>query len=163
MRVFFVSTAVLLVGLSWNQGASAQVNEKFADMAADIELLRGMAQVERQAVVADNMQLTDQEATAFWPVYKAYRADVAKINDRLVKVITDYAAERDTLTDAQAKALIANYFSYEQDLLRTRKKYVARFDKALPMVKVARFYQIDNKLNAITMIHLALGIPLAKQ
>ena len=163
MRVFFVSTAVLLVGLSWNQGASAQVTEKFADMAADIELLRGMAQVERQAVVADNMQLTDQEATAFWPVYKAYRAEVAKINDRLVKVITDYAAERDTLTDAQAKALIANYFSYEQDLLRTRKKYVARFDKALPMVKVARFYQIDNKLNAITMIHLALGIPLAKQ
>ena len=163
MRVFFVSTALLLLSLSWNQGASAQVNEKFADMAADIELLRGMAQVERQAVVADNMRLTDQEATAFWPVYKAYRADVAKINDRLVKVITDYAAERDTLTDAQAKALIANYFSYEQDLLRTRKKYVARFDKALPMVKVGRFYQIDNKLNAITMIHLALGIPLAKQ
>ena len=80
MRIRFASIPVLLVCLAWNQGAAAQVNEKFADMADEIELVRSMVQVERQSVVAEAMVLTDQEATAFWPVYNEYRAAVARIN-----------------------------------------------------------------------------------
>jgi len=106
--------------------------------------------------------LTDEEATAFWPVYKEYRAAIAKVNDRLVKVITDYAAERDTLTDAQAKKLLADNFAYEQDLVKTRKKYASRFEKAIPTVKVARFYQIENKLDTINKLVMAVQIPLAR-
>ncbi|MGH8863653.1 MAG: hypothetical protein ACREVZ_03255 [Burkholderiales bacterium] len=153
---------MLLACLSWNQGAAAQVNEKYADMTADIELLRSVVQVERQAIVADNMHLTNQEATAFWPVYNAYRADIVKVNDQLVKVLTDYAAHRETLTDEQANELLTTFFDYEQDFLRARKKYVAQFSKALPMIKVVRFYQIDNKLNAITTLELVRDVPLAK-
>ena len=162
MKVSALPIAVLLACISWNQGAAAQVNEKYADLTADIELLRSVVQVERQAIVADNMHLTNQESTAFWPVYNAYRADIVKVNDQLVKVVTDYAAQRETLTDAQAQELITNFFNYEQEFLRTRQEYVARFGKALPMVKVARFYQIDNKLNAITQLDLVRDIPLAR-
>lgn len=162
MRIRFASIPVLLACLAWNPGAVAQVNEKFADMAEEIAMVRSMVQVERQAIVADAMYLTDQEALAFWPVYNEYRTAVTKVNDQLVKVITDYAAQRDTLTDAQAKALLADSFDHEQDLLKMRKKYVAKFGKVLPMIKVARFYQIDNKLDIISKLGLASGIPLAR-
>lgn len=162
MRIRFVSVPVLMACLVWNPGAVAQVNEKFADMADEIAMVRSMAQVERQVIVADAMYLTDQEALAFWPVYNDYRAAVTKVNDQLVKVITDYAAQRNTLTDAQAKALLADSFAYEQDLLKMRKKYVANFAKVLPMIKVARFYQIDNKLDVLTRLELASQIPLAR-
>jgi hypothetical protein len=162
VRIRFVSIPVLLACLAWNQGAVAQVNEKFADMADEIAMVRSMAQVERQAIVADAMYLTDQEALAFWPVYNEYRVAVTKVNDQLVKVVTDYAAQRDTLTDAQAKALLADSFDYEQDLLKMRKKYIAKFGKVLPMIKVARFYQIDNKLDVLTKLAMASQIPLAR-
>jgi hypothetical protein len=162
VRFRFVSIPVLLACLAWNQGATAQVNEKFADMADEIELVRSVVQVERQAIVADAMYLTDQEATAFWPVYKDYRAAITRINDQLVKVVTNYAAQRDTLTDAQAKLLLDDYFAFENDLLKMRKKYVAKFGKALPMIKVTRFYQIDNKLDALTRLGLTSQIPLAR-
>jgi deoxyribose-phosphate aldolase len=158
----FASIPMLFVCLAWNQAAAAQVNEKFADMAPEIDMVRSMQQVERQSIVADAMVLTDQEAAAFWPVYKEYRAAIARVNDQLVKVITDYAAQRDTLTDAQAKKLLADNFAYEQDLVKTRKNYVSRFGKALPMIKVARFYQIDNKLDTITKLVMASQIPLAR-
>ena len=163
MRVPFVCTAILLTGLAWHQGAVAQLNEKFSDLTGEIEMLRSMAQVERQAIVADAMLLTGEEAAAFWPVYREYREAVARINDRLLKVVSDYGAQREALTDAQAKELLADYFDYEQDMLKTRKQYVARFGKALPMTKVTRFYQIDNKLDVILRLALAVHVPLAKQ
>jgi len=153
---------VLLTGLAWNPGASAQVNEKFADMAGEIELLRSVAQTERKAIVAQAMILTDQESTAFWPVYNDYRAAMAKVNDRLVKVVTDYAAVRNTMTDEQAKTLLNDHIKFEQDLLNVRKKYIKKFNKAIPMVKVARFYQIENKLDILQKMSLASQIPLAR-
>jgi len=159
---FRVAGATLLAALLAWQPAASQVNEKFADMTAEIELLRSVAQTERQAIVAKAMPLTDQESAVFWPLYAEYRAAVARINDQLVKLITDYAAQRDTLTDAQADALLADYFAYERDLLNLRKKYVKRFAEALPMIKATRFYQIDNKLDSLRWLGLAREIPLAR-
>lgn len=162
MRNVFSFVVIVLASLAWNPVASAQVNEKFADMTADIELMRSVAQTERQAIVARAMILTDQEATAFWPVYNDYRAEVAKVNDQLVKLITDYAAQRDTMTDAQAKTLLNDHIRFEQDLLKVRKRYIGKFDKVLPTTKVARFYQIENKLDLLQKLGLARNIPLAR-
>jgi hypothetical protein len=162
VRNVFTVAAALAISLAWNPGASAQVNEKFADMADEIEMLRSVAQTERKVIVAKAMVLTDQEATAFWPVYNDYRAAMAKVNDRLVKLITDYAAQRDTLTDAQAQALVNDHIKFEQELLSVRKKYVKKFNKAMPMVKVARFYQIENKLDLLQKFGLASEIPLTR-
>ncbi len=53
---FFVLT-LALAGLLASAPLAAQVNEKFADHASEIELLRSMAQTERQAVVAGNLTL----------------------------------------------------------------------------------------------------------
>lgn len=162
MKIVFAFVAVLLSGFAWNPVASAQVNEKFADMAGEIELLRSVAQTERQAIVARAMILTQEEEAAFWPVYNEYRAEIAKVNNQLVKLITDYAAQRDTLTDAQAKTLLNDHIRFEQNFLKIRKKYIARFDKVLPTTKVARFYQIENKLDLLQKLGLARNIPLAR-
>jgi len=160
-----IRLAVTLVAVSlfcWQPTALAQVNEKFADMTDEIASVRSVDQSDRKSIVDDAMILTNQESTAFWPVYNEYRAEVTRINDKLVKVITDYAAQRDTLSDAQAEALVQNYLKYEDELLGLRKKYVKRFGAALPMTKVARFYQIENKLDAVQRVGLASQIPLTK-
>ena len=158
----FTALAVLAALLSWQPSALAQVNEKFSDMSDEIAAVRSVAQSDRKSIVDQAMGLTPQESTAFWPVYNEYRAEMTRINDRLVKVVTDYAAQRDTLTDAQAQALLDNYLKFEDELLGTRKKYVKRFDAALPITKVVRFYQIENKLDALQRVGIASEIPLTK-
>lgn len=162
MKTVFAVAAALITSLAWTHGASAQINEKFADMTGEIEMLRSVAQTERRVIVAKAMFLTDQESAAFWPVYNEYRTAVGKVNDQLVKLVTDYAAERDTLTDEQAKTLLNNYIKFEQDVLKLRKKYIPKFGKAMPMTKVARFYQIENKLDILQKLVLASNIPLAR-
>jgi hypothetical protein len=162
VRTAFSFIIALFACLALNQGAVAQVNERFADMNAEIELMRSVAQTERKALVEQAMHLTAEESTAFWPVYNTYRAEIVKVSDQLVKLVTDYAALRDTLTDAQARTLLTDYLAFEQALLTVRKKYVKRFSKVLPMVKVMRFYQVENKLDLLQRLGAASQIPLAR-
>ena len=158
----YTASLALATLLLWQPSALAQVNEKFADMSDEIAAARSVAQSDRKTVVDGAMDLTNEQSTAFWPVYNAYRADVTKITDKLVKIVTDYAAQRDTLSDAQAEAMVHDYLKFEEELLHLRKAYVKKFGAALPMTKVARFYQIENKLDALQRVGLASAIPLTK-
>ncbi len=162
MRFRFAMTLAVVCLACWQPAAVAQVNEKFADMSAEIEAARSVAQADRKTIVDGAMILTNEQSTAFWPVYNEYRAEVTKVNDKLVKVITDYAAQRDTLSDAQAESLVQDYLKFEDELLALRKKYVKRFAAALPMTKVLRFYQVENKLDALQRVGLASEIPLTR-
>jgi hypothetical protein len=153
---------VALAGLFSSAPLRAQVNEKFADLAGEIELLRSMAQTERQAVVAGNLMLTAQESQGFWPLYNQYRSDVSAVQNKRVKVITDYAAKHQTLTDSDARKLLEEYLDYEAAVLKLRERYVSKFAKVLPGTKLARFFQIESKLDALTDLTIANNIPLTK-
>jgi len=160
--VRFLALTVALAGLLSSAPLAAQVNEKFADHAGEIELLRSMAQTERQAVVAGNLTLTAEEGQRFWPLYNEYRSDVSAVQNKRVKVITDYAAKYETLTDGDARKLLDEYLGYQTATLKLRERYVGKFSKVLPGTKLARFFQIENKLDALTDLTIASNIPLTK-
>jgi hypothetical protein len=162
MKFRFAVTMAVVSLACWQPAALAQVNEKFADMSDEIAAARSVAQSDRKTIVDGAMILTNEQSTAFWPVYNGYRAEVMKVTDKLVKVVTDYAAQRDTLSDAQAEALVQDYLKFEEELLSLRKSYVKKFGAAIPMTKVARFYQIENKLDALQRVGLASEIPLTR-
>jgi hypothetical protein len=125
-------------------------------------MIRSVVQLERTAVVAEELEMTGDESTRFWPVYDEYVAEIKRVDDRLVKVITDYAANYDDLPDALARSMVDDYLDLEADRLKVRTKYVRRFDDVLPPNKLARFIQVENKLNVITQLELAREIPLAQ-
>ena len=152
--------ATLLVLFTTN--ASAQVNEKFADFNDEIEMLRALTRVERQQVVTDSMKLSPQESTKFWPLYREYQAELTQVNDRVVKIITDFGASYGSMTDARAQTLLDDFLALQSETIALRKRYVSRFSKVLPMTKVARFYQIENKLDTIANLTFVEQVPLAQ-
>ena len=77
-------------------------------------MLRADVQSSRKAITAENMNLTADEATKFWPIYDQYAADVAKIGDARVALIKDYAANYDTMTDDQANHFIQRAAAIDQ-------------------------------------------------
>lgn len=127
-----------------------------------LQQLRADIQADRQAVVAGNLGLSEAEADAFWPVYREYRNDMAKVHDRLQQLIQEYAEIWDVATDQQAEAMIDEMMDIRHDELKVRKSHLSKFRKVLPEVKVARFMQIENKLDAIVSIGLADSIPLIR-
>ena len=140
--------------------AQAQVNPEFADINDAIEMIRDVVQLERKSVVADELALTGTESAPFWAVYDRYMAERSLVNDRLVKLITDYAASYFNMSDEMATSMIDDYFDIEADRIKVRKKYVREFGKVLPPKKLALFVQIENKLDAIVQVDLASEIPL---
>lgn len=142
--------------------ASAQVNPKVAQYADEIDMVRKLQQSERKSIVDKGMQLTPDEAAKFWPIYTQYQADLLKTNNQLVKLITDYAATFESLDEKTATQLRNGYFDLQSDVITLRKKYADKFSKVLSQVKTTRFFQIEQKLDAVQNLTLARQIPLVQ-
>lgn len=152
-----------LAALALPSLAAAQVNPTFAELNGAVEEARTIIQSERKLLISQGLSLTADESKAFWPVYEQYMLDMKSAGDLRVKVITDYAASYETLSDETARQLLGDMLKYQEKVVKVRKGYLRKFRKAIPEVKLARFYQIENKLDAITNFVLADQIPLVPQ
>jgi hypothetical protein len=133
-----------------------------ADADQTTQDLRTVMQSERRDLVNQLMRLTPEEHERFWPVYNQYRADMMRVNNRLFVLIRDFADNFDTLTDAKAQSLLNENLSIEDAAHRVKTAYVDRFARVLPPKKVARFYQIDNKIDTLFRAEMAKEIPLVR-
>jgi hypothetical protein len=132
------------------------------DVLDEIALTRTGIQARRQAIVTSAMDLTATESQAFWPLYRDYRTDMAKVDDRLVDLLIVYAGNYDSLSDEMAAKLLTDYLDIERARIDVKSRYVPRFQSVLPARKVARFFQIDNKLDKKIQAELAADIPLTR-
>ena len=108
------------------------------------------------------MDLTPSEMQHFWPLYRQYRSEAMKVGDRIVTLITTYADNYQNMTDKVADKLLTDFVSIEQERARLKAHYLPKFKKVLPPKKVARFYQIENKLDTTILAELAQEIPLTR-
>ena len=135
----------------------------FAQTATDeLEAARAQIHADRKAIVAQLMNMTDTESAAFWPIYNLYREDVRKVDDRVIAVMKDYGAQADSITDVQSQKLLDQWMALRTERAGLQKTYVKKFGKALPAKKLVRYYQIENKMDAIIQYDLATNIPLVK-
>ena len=140
--------------------APAYAQDKQAD--TNMQILLEKVKADKKVVVAANMDLTEAESKAFWPIYDAYQKDLQAINERLGKTIVAYAEayNKKSLSDAQAKQLSDEVLAIDQDEITLRKTYATRLGRAIPGTKAARYLQIENKIRAAIRYDLAAGIPL---
>jgi hypothetical protein len=125
-----------------------------------MDLVREKVRADKKLLVGTNMALTEAEAKAFWPVYDAYQADLGKLNQRTIKLVSDYAASYKAMTDAVAGTLLDEAIAIERDRATMLQAYRPKFAAVLPATKVARYYQIENKIRAAINYDLAANIPI---
>jgi hypothetical protein len=130
---------------------------------ADVDILRDTIRANKKALVAASLTLTDEEAARFWPLYEKYHAELNAVQDRAVKVIEDYTAGFASLSDDQSMKLADQWLSAEADRVKVRRTYLDQFAKVLPGRKVVRFYQIENKMDAVLRYDLAAAIPVVEE
>ncbi len=114
----------------------------------------------RKALVAVNLELSPEEAARFWPLYDRYQKEISAIGDRVISIVDDYTATFRDLSNDKAMQLMENYLAAEAERLQVRRTYLPEFAKILPGRTVARFYQIENKMDAVIRYDLAAEIPV---
>ena len=79
-------------------------------------------------------------------------------------VLESYAADlkSKSLTDDKAKQLIDEALAIDQAEANLKSTYAPKLSKALPVRKVARYLQIENKIRAVVKYDLAQGVPLVR-
>jgi hypothetical protein len=133
-----------------------------AQNANQSQAVRAELQAERTKIVAANLTLTEAEAAKFWPLYNEYRIEHSKVDDRALKLLEDFAANYEALTEDKAKELLERQLSIEDDRAKLRRSYAGKFQKVIAPKKVARYYQIERKLDAAVQFEAAASIPLAQ-
>ncbi len=149
--------SIIVTALILTVPAFAQAKLNAKDQST---LSRSFIELNRKAIVAVNLGLTEEESKAFWPVYTEYRDLVDTINDSFLELLNDYAQNYQDLSDRMAVNLLNDFLDIEMDRVASKKAYIEEFSRVLPPQKVAKYFQIENKMDTIIKAELVMKIPL---
>jgi predicted outer membrane protein len=154
-----IGAAIMIMLIGFAPLVSAQ--DKPAD---NMQILRDKIRADKKLVVASNMELTESEAKGFWPIYEQYQKDLEKINQRVANLLESYADDfrRKSLTDDKAKKLINEATAIDQAEANLKSTYAPKLSKVLPIRKVVRYLQVENKIRAVVKYDIASGVPLVR-
>ena len=129
---------------------------------SNMDILRQKIKADKKLVVAQNLNLSEAEGTAFWPVYEAYQKDLQQVNQRLTAVVLAYADayNKGPVSNEAAKKLLDEALAVDDAEAKLKASYAPKVIAALPATKAARYIQIESKIRAAIRYELAEGIPL---
>ena len=146
------------------QGATTSSSDdtREANLRAYVELMRSDIRSQKVAIITELMAFNEDEDAKFWPVYREYETELAKINDERLAVIKEYAANYETLTDAVADRLARAALDLEGRRTALKTRYYDRFKSVLSPKAAARFFQIENQILLILDLQIAASLPIAQ-
>jgi Spy/CpxP family protein refolding chaperone len=156
------SLAVALAVAAFPVVTHAQATPAAPSVKADEQVVLKQVMTDKRAVYAKNLQLTDAESRAFWPVYDEYEGKAKKLNDEFIALVDDYAAKYGAITDADATAMLKQKMRIEKDREALKQIYTKKVAKVLPPVKALRYAQIETRLDNMIRREVYGLIPLAQ-
>ena len=153
----------VIAALVLASGAAHAAERRRAASQSEQSILLDTIRANRKALVAVNLQLSEEEAAKFWPLYDKYQSELNAAGDRVLAIVDDYSKSFHDLSNDKAAKLMEDYLAAEAERVQVRRTYLPEFLKILPGRTVARFYQIDNKMDAVLRYDLAAAIPVVEE
>ncbi len=128
----------------------------------DAEKTRADILINKKKIIAATLELRGQEDAVFWPLYEEYQNAIRPVHDRSSRLIADYLRDYETLTDEQARVMLREFLKIEWEQLKLKEAYVKKFSAVLSPKKVARYFQLENKIQSVIDYDLAKKIPVVR-
>ena len=147
-----------------SQASAAQNSEeqtKALNLSAYAELLRADVRAQKVAIITEVMGFTDKEDEAFWPIYREYDLEMAKLGDERVALIADYAKNYANVTDEVADRLASRALELESRRQELKGQVYQKVKKALSPLTAARFLQVEHQLLLLIDLQIAASLPIA--
>lgn len=158
-------TAVCVLAAGAVAGAqsppAAEPDTKTINLSAYVELLRSDVRTQKVAIITEVMGFTEAESAKFWPIYREYDAEMAKLGDARVALIAEYAKAYDTLTDAVADKLATRAIELEARRQAAKARCYERVKAALSPRTALRFIQVEHQLQQIIDLQISALLPIA--
>jgi len=127
-----------------------------------IDILKKDIQAEAKMLVGENLEMTEDQAKVFWPLYDEYDAELLNLSNERLDIISSYMLDYYDLSDEKAEKLVNQAMDIDQKRLDLKRKYISKMNKVLPQKLVGKFFQIDNYLQTLLTIQRQSTIPFIK-
>ena len=151
MRVRALPVACLLASLTLPAAA-----QDIAQLEAALDAVRSSNRV----LLSGSLPLDANQAKGFWPEYDRYERELKPIDLRSARLIAEIVASGGAPAAGRVEALVAEHIQLQQDRLKLLSEHVRRVGKLLPAARLARYVQLDNRLDLQLRYELAQRIPL---
>lgn len=128
-----------------------------------LEVSRSVLKTEKKAAIAEVMELTESESEPFWNLYNEYNDKLYVIQNKRIKAIKDFAENYDNLTDEKIDEIWNLALDFKSESIKLERQYYKKFKKIMPMGKAAKYFQAENKIEALISASLAIEIPMIEQ
>lgn len=159
------TTGALAAGQS-GQGTEPQPKSeqqnKTLNLTAYAELLRSDVRTQKVAIITEMMQFDEAEDAAFWPVYREYDAEMAKLGDERVALIAEYARTYDQMTDEIADRLATKALDLEARRQAAKAKCYESVKKVVSPKTALRFLQVEQQLLLLIDLQISSALPTVK-
>jgi hypothetical protein len=129
------------------------------NLQAYIGFLRSDVKKVKTQVISEVLQLDAAQAAKFWPIYKEFETELAKVGDGIEMLVKDYIANYERMTPEVSERLAAKLLSLEQQRLDLKKRYHARVRDGVDAVTATRFLLVENQLEKLLDLQLASRLP----
>ena len=148
----------LALPISWAQMSNRDKVYNYIDAVRN-DLVDG-----KIGLILGVMELSDEEAEVFWPLYYDYEYELFDIGDRRVELIERFitAHQAKVLDDLEAKKMASEWFKQETDRLGLLKKYHELIANKLSVLHAIQFLQIEHRVNTVIDLMIASELPLFK-
>ena len=153
IRIFAAAALFALAGSVW-------AGDKEDD--PDLRQATAKFEQERRHLIEANLQLTGDEAARFWPLYDRFQKNLDALTERRRAIIAEFGENYDDMSEATAKKIMFERIQLSAERFHLMKEYYPQFERALPVKKLARYYQIESKIYFSVEAGIAEELPLLK-
>jgi Spy/CpxP family protein refolding chaperone len=101
------------------------------------------------AYITDELKLTPEEATKFWPLFNAYEEKQKSFRKERIRSFMDQSGTSniDKMTEKEAASILNDIENSEEDAYQNRKKFVASLKPILPATKILKLKKAEEGFN----------------
>lgn len=152
--ILFAALSFALAGIVSGASSDRLVPDDY------LNLLRIDLRATKAEVVTDAMELSEEEAEAFWPIYSEYDRALSKLNTARINVMREFMETYPNISEDKAREFSRRTFNFNRRRLELLEKYSRKLEKATSPILAARFAQIENQLLMLVDVQLASDFPL---
>ena len=120
---------------------------------------KGNVQPDRANIIDEAMDFNPKDAKEFWPIYHEYEHERSALFDGRMGVLKEYEEKYLSISDDDAKAMAERMFDYDSQVMQLNRKYFKKFNKVLPTYTVAKFFQLEHRIDLMMEMKATPSLP----
>jgi hypothetical protein len=129
----------------------------------EIDLIQAAFGMDKKAIVADFVQLSDTQKDAFWKLYDEYETKRKEYGRERIELLKQYAEQYMTMTGEQADTWTKKVMELQVKTDKLIATYYEKVKGVTDGVVATQFYQIENYILSMIRMSILQEVPFLKK